>query len=64
MDIKYIKAENKAYENLKRKGYTPQGYDMKLRKVVIFKIENENSNNEKREHYYFKNFQEADKNLL
>lgn len=59
----YITAENKAYDELVRKGYTPQGMDQKFKNVVIVKIENENTNKEKREWFYFENWQTANENL-
>ena len=54
----YVKAEVNAYDELVKAGYKPT-YDMKIRKAVIFMIENENRNNEKQKIFYFENYQEA-----
>ena len=58
-DKEYIKAENNAYNELVKYGYSPQGRTEDFKKVVVFKIENKNRNNEKKEIYYFNNYQEA-----
>ena len=61
---RYVIEETNAHDELIKAGYTPSGCDMKLHKVVVFKIENANRNNEKRELYYFKNWQEAVETLI
>jgi hypothetical protein len=58
-DREYLEAENSAYDKLVKYGYIPQGGTKDFKKVVIVKIENENRNNEKREWFYFYNWQEA-----
>lgn len=68
IDREYI-AENKACDSLRKKGYTPQGRDQNLKTVCIFKFEHPEfrDNPAKRgkcEIFHFKNWQEADKNLL
>ena len=68
IDRGYIKAENRAYDNLVRKGYTPQGADAGFKTVCVMKFEHPEFYNHpvkcgKREIYHFKNWQEADKNL-
>ena len=60
---KYLTAENKAYDQLIKKGYRPQGVDKNFKNVVIFKIENEHTNYEKKEIFYFENWQEANLKL-
>lgn len=55
----YIKAENKAYDNLIINGFLPQGADKGFKTVCVMKIENEHRNNEKRDIWHFKNWQEA-----
>lgn len=69
IDREYIVAENKAYNNLVKKGYTPQGADRDFKSVCVMKFEHpEHWNNPvkcgKRETFHFKNWQEADKNLM
>lgn len=62
----YIIAENEAYESLRANGFKPYGNHQsrdKNKKIVVFKIENEHNNDEKRDIYYFKNFQEANEIL-
>ena len=44
---RYLTAEHKAYLSLIEKGYSPQGADDKFENIVVFKIENKNTNNEK-----------------
>lgn len=61
---RYLTAEHKAYLSLIEKGYSPQGADDKFENIVVFKIENKNTNNEKRQIYYFKDWQEADEKLV
>ena len=68
IDREYIIAENKAYDNLVKKGYTPQGINKDFKSVCVMKFEHpEFWQNPvkcgKREIFYFKNWQEADKNL-
>ncbi|MEG1926088.1 MAG: hypothetical protein RR415_10115 [Ruthenibacterium sp.] len=60
---KYFTAENKAYQSLLSKGYSPQGVDNKFEKVVVFKIKNQHTNSESKEIYCFEDWIEADKNL-
>lgn len=60
----YIEHENKAYDELIKKGYTPQGIDKHFKNVDIVKIENENTNNERRSWFSFENWQTANKNLI
>lgn len=60
----YLTAENKAYDNLIRKGYSPQGCDKNFEKVIVFKIFNPHTNDEKKDIYYFKDWQEADADLV
>lgn len=62
-DREYIEAESNAYKKLVEHGYIPQGMTNDFKKVVIFKIENENRNNEKKEIFYFNNWQEATEEL-
>lgn len=69
IDREYIRAENEAYENLIKKGYTPQGADRSFKTVSVMKFEypefRENPvKRGKCEVYHFKNWQEADANLL
>ncbi|MBI6005858.1 hypothetical protein H8J86_07820 [Clostridium perfringens] len=59
-----MKAENKAYKQLIEYGFVPQGSTKDFKQVVVLKIENENTNNEKREVYHFENWQEAVKTLI
>ena len=68
IDREYIVAENKAYDNLVKKGYTPQGIDKDFKSVCIMKFEHPEFwehpvKRGKREVFHFKNWQEADKNL-
>ena len=58
-DKEYVKAENNAYNELVKYGYCPQGVTKDFKKVIVFKIKNKNRNNEKKEIYYFNNYQEA-----
>ena len=58
-DKEYIKAENKAYNELVKYGYCPQGVTKDFKKVIVFKIKNKNKNDEEKEIYYFNNYQEA-----
>ena len=59
----YIEAENKAHDNLMSNGYLPQGADKGFKTVCVMRIENEHSNNEKREVLHFQNWQEASETL-
>ena len=64
----YIFAENKAYDNLVKKGYTPQGIDKDFKSVCVMRFEHPEFwqnpvKRGKREIFHFKNWQEADKNL-
>ena len=68
IDREYMIAENKAYDNLVKKGYTPQGIDKDFKSVCVMKFEHPEFwqhpvKREKCEVFYFKNWQEADKNL-
>ena len=68
VDREYIVAENKAYDNLVKKGYTPQGIDKDFKSVCVMKFEypefwQNPVKRGKREVFHFKNWQEADKNL-
>lgn len=58
-DREYIEAENNAHAKLVEYGYTPQGRTNDFKKVVVFRIENEHRENEKKDVYYFNNWQEA-----
>lgn len=53
-----VMAEDKAYENLVRKGYIPQGRTTGMRHVVI-----KRDINNDRDVYFFNSYQEADENL-
>lgn len=69
IDREYIKAENKAHENLIKKGYTPQGADNGLKTVCVMKFEHPEHWNHpikrgKYEVFHFKNWQEADSTLI
>lgn len=69
IDREYIIAENRAYNNLIKKGYTPQGADKDFKSVCVMKFEHpEHWQNPvkrgKRETFHFKNWQEADKILI
>lgn len=59
----YIEAENKAHDQLVSYGYIPQGRTKDFKNVVVFKIENQHTSNEKREIFYFQNWQEAEETL-
>jgi hypothetical protein len=63
IDREYMRAENKSYDKLVEHGYKPQGCTKDFKKVVVFKIENENTINEKRDIFYFQNWQEAEEAL-
>ena len=56
---KYIVAENKAYDKLVEAGFSPQGINKDFTKVIVFKIENQNTNDEHKEVYSFNTWQEA-----
>lgn len=69
IDREHVIAENKAYENLIQKGYTPQGADKNLKTVCVMKFEHPEYWNHpiKRgdyEVFHFKNWQEADAKLI
>lgn len=55
----YLEAENKAYDNLVKAGFLPQGYNFKKKKVCVLKGENEHKNNMHTEVYLFENWQET-----
>lgn len=66
---KYLGAENKAYNDLVKNGYTPQGADDGFKTVCVMKFENLKflDNPVKRgecEVYHFKNWQEAAETLI
>lgn len=58
-DREYLTAENNAHAKLVEHGYTPQGRTKNFKKVVVFKIVNEHRENEKKDVFYFDNWQEA-----
>jgi hypothetical protein len=65
----YINAENQAYDDLIKKGYTPQGADKGFKTVCVMKFEHPEfwENPAKRgkcEVYHFKNWQEAAETLI
>lgn len=65
----YIKAENEAYDNLIKKGYTLQGADGNFKTVCVMKFEHPEFWNHpikrgKCEVFHFKNWQEADLKLI
>lgn len=69
IDREYIIAENQAYDNLIKKGYTPQGINQNFKTVCVMKFEHpEFWDNPvkcgKREVFHFKNWQEADTKLM
>lgn len=69
IDREYIKEENKAYKNLIKKGYTPQGTDNGFKTVCVMKFEHPEFWNHpikrgKCEVFHFKNWQEADTKLI
>lgn len=53
-DRNYLEAENTSYDKLVECGYFPQGMTKDFEKVVVFRIENE-----KKDVFYFDNWQEA-----
>ena len=68
IDREYIIAENQAYDNLVKKGYTPQGADKDFKTVCVMKFEHPEFYGNplkcgKREIFHFKNWQEADAKL-
>lgn len=56
----YIIAENKAHDELKNKGYSPQGCTKDFNRVVVAK---EHGIGEHADFYYFDTWQEANENL-
>lgn len=65
----YIKAENKAHDDLIQNGYTPQGADKGFKTICVMKFEHPEfwGNPAKRgkcEVYHFKNWQEAAESLI
>lgn len=62
-DRKYLNAENTAYDKLVEHGYFPQGRTNDFKKVVVFEIENEHRSNEKKDVFYFDNWQKASEAL-
>jgi hypothetical protein len=62
-DRNYIDAETAAYEKLVSYGLRPAGRTRDFKKVVVVRIENEHSNDEKKEWFYFTNWQEASEAL-
>lgn len=63
-DTETLKRENDAYNALAAAGYRLQGEDLKSNLVVVMKIENENTNEERRKIWYFKNWETAAAQLL
>lgn len=57
----YLTAENESHEELIKSGYLPQGYDLKKKKIVVFKREKEHLSNEHTDVYYFDSWQEEKK---
>lgn len=55
----YLSAENRAYDDLVRAGFYPQGYDFKTNKNLVFRIENIHTSEEVKEAYYFEDWQQA-----
>lgn len=69
IDREYIIAENQAYDNLIKKGYTPQGINQNFKTVYVMKFEHPEFGDNpvkcgKREVFHFKNWQEADTKLM
>ncbi len=65
----YINAENKAYDDLIKSGYTPQGADEGFKTVCVMKFEHPEFYNNpvkrgKCDVYHFKNWQEAAETLI
>ena len=61
---KYIEAENNAHDKLAQNGFLPSGRTKDFKKVVVFKIKNENKNNEVKEVFCFDSWQEAAEKLV
>lgn len=64
-----IIAENKAYDELVKNGFTPQGADVGFKTVCVMKFEHPEFHDNpvkcgKREIYHFKNWQEALEELV
>lgn len=64
----YLEAENKAYDDLIKRGYRPQGADVGFKTVCVMKFEHPEfcENPVKRgkcEVFHFKNWQEANEKL-
>ena len=55
----YMQAEHKAYEELVKAGYLPQGYDFKTKDIVVFKRINEHKRDEHTDVMHFKDWQHA-----
>lgn len=69
IDREFIIAENQAYDNLIKKGYTPQGINQDFKTVCVMKFEHPEFwynpvKRGKREVFHFKNWQEADTKLM
>lgn len=62
-DREYITAENYAYGELIKAGYLPSGRTNDFEKVVVFKILNRHTNDEKKDVFYFNDWQEASESL-
>lgn len=65
IDREYIRAENKAYDNLVRKGYFPQGADHTLKTVCVMWVEHTEFKDHpvkrgERKLFFFNSWQEAD----
>ena len=68
IDREYIIAENQAYANLIKKGYTPQGANKDLKTVCVMKFEHPEFYDHpikrgKCEVFHFNNWQDADATL-
>lgn len=69
IDREYIIAENEAYDNLIKKGYTPQGANINFKSVCVMKFEHPEFWNNPIKHgkcevFRFKDWQEADATLI
>lgn len=63
-DVEMLRQDNIAHDKLSESGYKPQGWILKTNNICVMKIENENTNSEKRQLYYFESYTEAAKELL
>lgn len=60
----YVKAELEAHDKLEKAGFKLPGIDKETGKYLVLKEDNPNTNKEKRNWYYFEDWQDAVKNLL